>query len=162
MYFHTEHIDADGKLVAMAHNMPTRPNENVSEGRKTFARLFGILVAKKGWTKPQMWHPDFPNSERMKRINHVENVNGNKPRYSDEQIANADKPRANIVIANFDKDGKPIPSLEVPPLGLTLVGVTESTSPLAANVEPVPVEDMDMGAPAAPVATPAVPQPVKA
>lgn len=146
MNFYSEHLDTDGKLCSMVHNIPSRPNENVPEVRKSFSYLYGVLCAKKKWTSPKGWHPDFPQSEQMKRINEVKRINGEPAQYSSQQIADADKPRANIVIAHFDKDGRPIPSLEVPPLGLTQISDIADASPLAADVQAVDVEDMGLAA----------------
>lgn len=166
---HFEYIDADGKLNAATINVHTLERENASAMINKTNELIANLARVKGWQpfpgetaggKPvyvHAWHPSFAPSEQMKRINHVQNVNGQKLLYTDQQIADADKPGTDITIAQFDRDGNAIPSMVVPPFAQSQMTVPNLIAPNAAQLTGQTIAVQQMGTtaaiPSAPVAS---------
>lgn len=119
MILHIEVKDAEGYHHSKAMNIPELPRENPQTVMRQGMRQFANLARAKGWTEINVWHPLFPASKRMQRINLVQSKNGNPPLYTPEDIAAADHPGKDLTIAMFDKDGNVIPSMIVSPIGKT-------------------------------------------
>lgn len=160
---HFEYIDSEGKHWSGVQELAHLPREDMATVIRSGNRLLAILARGKGWKpfpgevsggKPvyvHTWHPDFPFSERMKRINLVQVKNGNAPLHDADAIADADKPGFDITIAQFDKDGNVVPSMVIPPLGRTPIPPGPGVSDLATRMITIEEHPATEGVPSAPV-----------
>lgn len=168
MHRHFEYIDNEGQHQAGVQNIPSLPRESIKTVERQGNRLLAHNARLNGWKpfpgevdngKPvylHTFHPDFPLSKRMERINHIRNVNGLPPFYDADQIANADKPDMDITVAQFDKNGNLIPSMVIPPLAREphMPSVVHNASDTATKV--IAIREMGTESPTADIAAPAL------
>lgn len=149
-----EIINADGYHVGMSQEVAILPRENMAVVTRAANRLLANQARVNGW-KPfpneicdgqpvyvHIWHHDLPFSKRMELANGVHDRNGNPPRFSKEDIAAADGPGQHIAIAQFDKDGKAVPSMVVSPLGRTSMPTVQRENAAVLSTKTIVIQDM--------------------
>lgn len=160
MHRHYEYIHHTGKRACGTQNIPNLPRETYESLIADANRHLATNARAGGWLpfpgeivggQPvyvHVWHPEFPLSEQMKRVNHIQNANGHTLLWTKEQIADADKPGHDITIAQFDKDGNVIPSMVIPPLARSQI--PNLIAPTAGQLitKTIVIQDMGTDAPA--------------
>lgn len=139
MLFHYEYTDSDGKPWSATLDIPSSPRDSVAQMTQAARKHIAMHARPKGWTNIQIWHPDFPFAERMKRINAIQKRNGNPELHSEEAIAEADKPHREIEIAHFDQEGKMVGNITVPPLAKNPIGRTVLPGAAALTTKIIPI-----------------------
>lgn len=132
-----EYRDINGKRWGAMQSLLELPGRSVIPIIRGANMHLAINARAFGWDPHsiQTWHPDFPLSEVMKRNNDIQRENGNPLLHTDEDIAKIDHPGIEITIAQFDAQGKPLPSLVIPPLGRKqMLAAPTPTSDVAAQI----------------------------